>query len=77
MDKLNVGLKVSVPHVVSRPPVEARQRLEHFDLPGPEAILIPTLFAKPVREPRLLHIEARVLVTLSNGPAIVLHQETL
>ena len=66
-----------VPDVVPRSPVEARQRLEHFDLPGPEAILVAALLAKPVSKPSFLGIRARALVALPNRPAIMLCQEML
>jgi hypothetical protein len=70
---LSVSIKVSVPDVVPRSPVETGQRLEHFDLPEPEAILVPALLAKPVSKPSLLGVGARVVVTLSYGPAVMLH----
>ena len=76
-DELNISSKVPVPDVVPRSPVEARQRLEHFDLPGPEAILIAALLAKPVGKAGFLRIRARMLVTLSNRPTVMSRQETL
>ena len=74
-DELNVSSKVPVPDVVPRSPVEAWQRLERFDLPGPEAILVPALLAKPVSKPSFLGIRTRALVALSNRPPVVLRQE--
>ena len=72
-DELNVSSKVPVPDVVPRSPVEARQRLEHFDLPGVEAILVAALLTKPVGKTSLLYIRVRLTVALSNRPSVVLH----